>query len=153
MEDIGLITFTSEGLPEHVEKDKHLDNYERARASIEIYHLDSSRLKNERKKIFAWVKRHVEVYQRSMNKWESQRDYSAYARARDAGKALGRMLAHDAEYSMTAITYLKEYQQLHPDWKWLDKFLTSPSEPIYASIYVQVTGTEPDIIDKLGENF
>ena len=40
-EDIHLITFTSDGLPVPVEENEQSDNYERARASIKIYHLDS----------------------------------------------------------------------------------------------------------------
>jgi uncharacterized protein (TIGR02646 family) len=150
-EDTALLTFTSEGVPEPVEENEQQDTYERARASIEIYHLDSSRLKNERKKIFVQVKRHVEDYQRFIYKWETEHDYSAYALARRAGKALGRMIAKDAEYSMAAIAYLKEHFQRHPDWTWIYTLLTSPSEPIYASIYVPVTGVESGAPGEPGE--
>lgn len=151
-EDIGLLTFTSEGVPEPAEEKELSDKHERAKASIEIYHLDSSRLKNERKKIFAQVKRYVEDYQRFMRKWEIEHDRYAYALARRAGKVLGRMIAKDAEYSMAAITYLTEHFQLHPDWTWIYRLLISPSEPIYASIYVPVTGAESGAIDKPGES-
>ncbi len=149
-EDTALITFTSEGMPEPVEENG--DNYERAKASIEIYFLDRSMLKNKRKEIFVQVKSHVEDYQRFIRKWESEHNHSDYYLARRAGKALGRMIAKDAEYSMTAITYLKEHLRRHPDWTWISTLLTSPSEPIYVSMYVPVTDTEPGAIDKPEES-
>lgn len=147
-EDISLITFTSEGLPEPVEKDEKRTTYKRAKASIETYFLDNTRLKNERKKIYAQVTRHVEKYDRYMRKWETGHNRSDYTIAREAGKALGRMIAPDAEYSMTAIDYLQQYLRLHPDWSWINTLLTSPSEPVYSSIYVPVAGADSGAADE-----
>jgi 5-methylcytosine-specific restriction endonuclease McrA len=149
-EDIGLITFTSEGLPEPVEKYEKRATYKRAKASIETYFLDCSRLKNERKKIYAKIKRHVEKYNRFMSKWDTGHNRSDYEVAKEAGKVLGRMIAPDAEYSMTTIDYLQQYLRLYPDWTWINKILTSPSMPVYASIYVPAADTEPDATDKSG---
>ena len=45
-------------------------------------------------------------------KWETEHDYSARALGSSSErKYLGRMIAIDAEYSMTAMRYLKEHLQ------------------------------------------
>lgn len=142
-QDTGLITFTSEGVPEPSEPDQERITYKRAKISIEAYFLDSSRLKNERKRIYVRVKRLVEKYNRHMCKWETEHNRSDYTIARDAGRALGRMIAPDAEYSMTAISYLQQYLQLYPDWTWINKILASPSVPVHATVYVSVADIDP----------
>ena len=150
--DSDLITFTSEGLPIPVEQDTRLDKYERARASIEIYHLDSTRLKNRRKQVFANVKGYIEEYRRSMRKWEKEHDHFAYDRARKAARKLGRMIAKDAEYSMTTIAYLQDYFQRHPDCTWITTLLTSPSDPVYPRMYVPKSGVESNTPDEVSES-
>ena len=123
--DAELLTFTREGHPDSIEKNEESVNYKRVKKSIELYHLDHSRLVRERKKIFLQVHRHVHDYQRFQRKWEVEQDRSAQILARRALKTLGLMIAQKAEYSMAARAYLKEYRENNPEWAWIDQLLTS----------------------------
>ncbi|HYT35638.1 MAG TPA: hypothetical protein VEL49_00560 [Ktedonobacteraceae bacterium] len=125
-----LLTFTRDGLPgsteeEPVEKEQKSGDYRRAKESIRLYHLDHSRLVRVRRRIYNHVYRLVHDYQRFQKKWEKEHDRSAQAVARRAAKELGRMIAPDAEYSMTARAYLKEYRNDDPIWSWVDRLLTA----------------------------
>jgi hypothetical protein len=128
--DIGLLTFTRDGLPAPSEATpaegaEEPPGYRRAKTSIVLYHLDHSSLVKKRQEIYADVKQLVLDYQRYQKKWEESRDPSAYALAKRAATKLGRMIAPDAEYSMTARAYLKEYRKSEAEWDWVDKLLTA----------------------------
>jgi len=142
-EDTDLITFTSEGVAVPAEKDERLVKHKRAKVSIKVYHLDRSSLNNSRKKIYIKAEKLVKAYRKYMSKWDSEQNHDDLERALEAGKELGLMIAHDAEYSAATITYLQEYFYSHPQETWVIKLLTSPSEPIYASINVQIVDAPP----------
>jgi uncharacterized protein (TIGR02646 family) len=123
--DPELLTFSRDGLPRPSAPAEGSVAYRRAATSIQLYHLDHSRLVRKRRDIYAQVRKHVLDYQRYWRKWETERDRSAQALAKRAVKALGRMIASDAEYSMTARAYLKEYRNNEPQWQWVDDLLTA----------------------------
>ncbi len=124
-QDPDLLTFTRDGLPAPSEEHEESPNYRRAKKSIELYHLDHSRLVRKRQEIYIEVRNLILDYQRYQGKWEKEQDHSAHALAKRAAKKLGRMIAPDAEYSMTARAYLKEYRKDNPEWKWVDQLLTA----------------------------
>ncbi len=124
-QDTELLTFTRDGLPRPVEEDEKAVNYRRSQKSIRLYHLDHSRLARERRRIYLQVRNLVLDYQRFWNEWEAEHDRSAQALAKRAAKSLGRLIAPDAEYSMTARAYLKEYRKDDPQWVWIDRLLTA----------------------------
>lgn len=135
-EDIGLLTFTSEGVPIPVETDKQLIKYKRADKTIEVYHLDRSSLNNARKKVYVLAERLVRAYLKHQSKWEKEQSDEDREKAKEASHALAHMIARDAEYSETAITYLREYYLHHPQETWIIILLSTPSEPVYANIHV-----------------
>lgn len=122
--DPQLLTFTRDGLPNPSTGEIGSPNYRRAKSSITFYHLDYSRLVRKRQEIYIEVRNLVLDYQRYQRRWERDRDLSAQAFARSSFKKLGRMITRDAEYSMTARAYLKEYRKDGPEWKWVEDLLT-----------------------------
>jgi len=123
--DPELLTFTSDGRPAPAVEDKETINYQRVKKSIEIYHLNHSRLNRERRKIYNYIRDFVKDYQRYQLKWEMEGDRSARALARKALIKLGDMITPDAEYSSTARAYLRAYSQDGDQWAWVDRLLTA----------------------------
>ena len=123
--DPELLTFTSDGRPAPAVEDEETINYRRVKKSIEIYHLNHSRLNRERRKIYNYVRDLVKDYQRYQLKWETEGDRSARALARKALIKLGDMITPDAEYSSTARAYLRAYSQDGDQWAWVDRLLTA----------------------------
>jgi uncharacterized protein (TIGR02646 family) len=123
--DPQLLTFTRDGRPGPSEEDENSIGYQRAQASIKIYHLDHSRLNRERRNIYQRVREHVKDYQRYQKKWDMERDRSAYNIARKALTELGKMIAPSAQYSATARACLREYRRAEREWDWVDRLLTA----------------------------
>jgi hypothetical protein len=69
LDNVLLLTFTSNGLPGPITKAEHSMEYRRARASIRVYHLDHSILNRERRKIYCEVRRLIKDVQRYWKKW------------------------------------------------------------------------------------
>lgn len=143
-EDIGLITFTSEGVAVPAETDESLIKHKRARQTIEVYHLDRSALNNDRKKVYIQAERQVRAYLKHQTRWERDQTDEDHEKAYEARKALALLIAHDAEYSETAIAYLREYFLRHPQETWILTLLTTPSEPVYASVSIPIAGVDFD---------
>jgi len=142
-DDIGLITFTNEGVPVPVATNEHLVKYKRAKKSIEVYHLDRSALNNHRKKVYIKAERYVRAYLKYRDRWERDQSDEAEEKMSEAGYELAHMIAHDAEYSATVIAYLEKYFLLHPQETWIMTLLTTPSEPVYASGYMPAASVNP----------
>lgn len=123
--DTRLLTFTRDGHARASEAHEQSSGYLRAKTSIELYHLDHSRLVRERRTIYNQISRHIQDYECFQRKWETEGDRSAQALARRAIRELARMIARTAEYSMAARAYLKEYRSKNPDGKWIDDLLTA----------------------------
>jgi uncharacterized protein (TIGR02646 family) len=124
-EDPELLIFRSDGRPSPATENENTDDYRRAKISIEIYHLNHSKLNRERRKIYYRVRDLVKDYRRYQSKWEREHDRSARALARKAMSELGDMITPGAEYSASARAYLMMHVKDNLELTKLYKMLTA----------------------------
>jgi uncharacterized protein (TIGR02646 family) len=80
--DTFLLTFARDGKPVPSMRNEEEIGYRRAEVSIDVYHLDYTRINRERQQILRKVRKLVKRVHRYQEKWEKEHDSSARAFAR-----------------------------------------------------------------------
>jgi uncharacterized protein (TIGR02646 family) len=126
--DPQLLTFQSDGRPGPVTEDEASVDYQRAKRSIEVYHLSYSVSNRRRRNIYCEVRDLVKEYQKYLPMLKN--DHANLA-VRTAMKRvlidLRKMIEPEAQYASAARVYLHMHSGTGPEWSWVNRLLLTSS--------------------------
>ena len=119
VEDPSLLTFDPDGTARPAKKEEDSpEEYQRAKTSIDLYHLNHTDLK-KRRQLDIGYKIHKLVRIANLNRKKYEKDKSkveAYAAYKEATKELKRMMHEEHEYSATAKAVLRTHNTNRNAW-------------------------------------